>query len=133
MFKSQNSMYKWQRWRVTCRIACIPAIDLKFDRCTSTFVFQRQESFEIRKFLKARVLYLPLKSQMSGYIHDFERYGYDMNFQPKWDIISYLISQISLGYYIISKIPIWDIISDMIWKRYEKIYIFNTTGWQMYF
>ena len=69
---------------------------------------------------------------MSGYIHDFERYGYDMNFQPKWDIISYLISQISLGYYIISKIPIRDIISDMIWKRYEKIYIFNTTAYGSY-
>ena len=53
-------------------------------------------------------------------------YGYD--FLPNWDMISYHISENVFWYYIISNIPLFDIISDMIWKRYEKIYIFNTTG-----
>ena len=62
-------------------------------------------------------------------IQGWNRYRYDMIFSPKWDIISYLLSQNFTGYKIISYIPFWDIISDMIWKRYEKIYIVTMSGW----
>ena len=57
-------------------------------------------------------------------------YRYDMIFSPKWDIISYLLSQNYTWYNIISYIPFWDIISDMIWKRNEKIYIITMSGEQ---
>ena len=59
------------------------------------------------------------------------RFWYWYDFWSKWDIISYLISENCKGYYIISNIPILDIISDMIWKRYKKIDIFTTTGYSV--
>ena len=40
------------------------------------------------------------------------------NFWPKWDIISYLISQKFQRYYIPKYIPTGDIISDIDMKRY---------------
>ena len=52
-------------------------------------------------------------------------YWCDMNFLQKWDIISYLLSQIFTGYNIISNIPFSDIKSryDMkkIWKDIHAV------------
>ena len=73
-------------------------------------------------YIRSIILSRTEKGQVAGrYGQCFWRYGYDMIFCPKWDIISYLISQKLPRYYIISYIPLLDIISDMIWKRYEKI------------
>ena len=80
-------------------------------------------------------IWIRWQSRSPAIIHFFYccvRYWYGYDFWSKWDIISYLISENCKGYYIISNIPILDIISDMIWKRYKKIDIFTTTDQYQY-
>ena len=63
-------------------------------------------------------IWIRWQSRSPAIIHFFYccvRYWYGYDFWSKWDIISYLISENCKGYYIISNIPILDIISDMIW------------------